>query len=264
MPAGVLSRIERDLESLHAASTDPGKLAVAMNSTGQDNAWKICAAIAASCVIHASAFVLPYLGTGADASSAATHSAGPPQGRLNARLTNNQPATPADPGLFAAGQNDAVDVPAGSPTATEERPAAPQRSGLGLLPIEGITYYASSQLTKRPTPLNEVALDDPAIVPVIASGKMVMTLWISAQGEVENAAVEESELPGLFTRPAIEAFKRLRFRPGELNGRSVGTIMKIEVNYEDERASGKSPARVFAGDAVANPNPAVASPTAPN
>ncbi|MBK8742333.1 MAG: hypothetical protein IPM02_23815 [Betaproteobacteria bacterium] len=108
--------------------------------------------------------------------------------------------------------------------------------GSGLLPIEGDAYYSTSQLSQPPVPLNEVALDDPAVAPVIASGKMVMTLWINAHGEVENAVVDETELPGLFTRPTVEAFKRLRFRPGELGGRSVGSIMKIEVTYEDERA----------------------------
>lgn len=252
--AGVLSPAERDLESLRSARSVPGKMVLGMNGARQDSAWKMCVAIAASCVIHASGLVLPYFGTGADASSAATHSAGLPQGRLNVRLTGNQPAIRADTGLFAGVQNAAVvGAPTGGAAATDERPGALQRSGLGLLPIEGITYYASSQLTQRPVPLTEIALDDPAIVPVVASGKMVMTLWINAQGEVENAAVEESGLPSLFTGPAIAAFKRLRFRPGELNGRSVGTIMKIEVTYEDGRSLGKPPASVFAGDALANP-----------
>lgn len=226
-----------------------------MRGTAQESGWKMGAAIAASCVMHASALVLPYLGTGADASSAATYAAGLPQGRLYARLTSNQPEirARADTGLFAAGQNAATGAPVGGPATTDERPATPQRGGLGLLPGEGIAYYASSHLTQRPVPLTAIALDDPAIVPVVASGKMVMTLWINAEGEVENAAVEASELPGLFTGPAIAAFKRLRFRPGELNGRRVGTIMKIEVTYEDDRALGRPPARVFSGDAVATP-----------
>ena len=80
-----------------------------------------------------------------------------------------------------------------------------------------------------------------------------MTLWINAQGEVEKAVVDDSELPGLFTEPTIEAFKRLRFTPGALDGRSGGTIMKIEVAYEDGRAAGVPPPRVFSGDAVVNP-----------
>ena len=165
----------------------------------------------------------------------------------------NRPAVHADPAPIVAGNEVAADVTLGNPAMADQRPATPQREGLGLLPIEGDAYYSTSQLSQPPVPLNEIAFDDPAVAAVIASGKMVMTLWINAQGEVEKAVVDDSELPGLFTEPTIEAFKRLRFTPGALDGRSVGTIMKIEVTYEDGRAAGMPPTRVFSGDAVVNP-----------
>ena len=84
-----------------------------------------------------------------------------------------------------------------------------------------------------------------------------MTLWINALGEVEHAEVEASELPGLFTGPAVAAFKRLRFLPGEVQGRAVGAMMKIEMSLADDRAGAVPPLQVFAGDALVIPQPPV-------
>ena len=239
-------------ESPGAANTEFGQKVATLSEPGQGSAWKMVAAIAASCLIHAGILVFPYLGTSSDASRARLTAAGLPHGQLTARLTGNQPAAHADPAPIAVVNAVAVDVTTGDPAMADQSPATPQREGLGLLPIEGNVYYSTSQLSQPPIPLNEVALDDPAVAPVIASGKMVMTLWINAQGEVENAVVDETELPGLFTRPTVEAFKRLRFRPGELGGRSVGSIMKIEVTYEDERALPLPSAGAVSGDTVAD------------
>lgn len=223
---------------------------------------RVFGAIAASCVIHAGILALPYLGTGADAVAATSAAAGMPQTALRVTLRGDRAASESDqpdPGASsttAAGLADAVaeiadpaaaladaaaapmqsDAPAGIADAASGRDAAaPRTEGAGLLPIDGVTYYASGQLTRRPQPLGELALDPPEIRPVVASGKMVIALWIDSRGDVEDAVVEQSDLPGLFAKPATDAFRRVHFAPGELDGRKVATVMRIEVTYEDLR-----------------------------
>jgi hypothetical protein len=40
-------------------------------------------------------------------------------------------------------------------------------------------------------------------------------------------------LPIAISRSAVAAFGNLRFVPGEINGRRVRTMMRIEVTYDD-------------------------------
>ena len=110
-----------------------------------------------------------------------------------------------------------------------------------------VDYYTPEQLTKRPQPLAKADLDPPDIKPILASGRLILKLWINARGRVARVDVESSSLPEKFTRTAVEAFEELRFEPGERDGQAVGSVLKIEVDYEDGRMlSGDE--RVPAGD----------------
>lgn len=104
-----------------------------------------------------------------------------------------------------------------------------------LLPLPGIIYYPTSFLTTRPQPLFEADLDPPAIRRIVASGKMILTLWINPLGETAKVLLEATNLPPSFSNTATAAFMQLRFKPGELYGNKVGTVMRIEVTYDDGR-----------------------------
>lgn len=117
----------------------------------------------------------------------------------------------------------------------EPRPALEHAVGIGLLPIPAPTYYTTDQLTKRPQPTAEAELDTPEIGPVFASGTIILKLWISELGDVISVDVEKTDLPEIFSRTAVAAFRNLRFVPGEINGQPVGTMMRIEVTYDDGR-----------------------------
>jgi len=225
-----------------------------MRATGGGSGWKIGAALAASFAIHAGFLILPLLGVGAPASGVAWRTTGLPQAALTARLSKRPVANPDAAEIQTPpGPTARLEPSAPQPPAVVDNVATPQHDGAGLLPIEGDNFYPSVQLTERPVALAELALDYRAVGPIVGSGKMIMTLWITAQGEVEKAEIDESELPAPFAGPAIDAFKRMRFKPGELHGRSVGTVMKIELTLEDERAPALPPVRKFAGDAAATP-----------
>lgn len=104
-----------------------------------------------------------------------------------------------------------------------------------LLPLPGIIYYPTSFLSVRPQPMAEANLDPPQIRPIVASGKIILTLWINPFGATSKVAVEATDLPQPFVGAAVAAFEQLRFKPGELHGQKVGSVMKIEVTYDDGR-----------------------------
>jgi TonB family protein len=54
------------------------------------------------------------------------------------------------------------------------------------------------------------------IASISESGRAILALRIDAQGKVIDASVDFSDLPEVFTQSAINAFRSLRFVPGEL------------------------------------------------
>lgn len=104
--------------------------------------------------------------------------------------------------------------------------------------MPGIIYYPTTLLTQRPQPLGEMEFDPPRIRPIVASGKIVLVLWINPFGKTSKVAVEASDLPESFVDIAVTAFEQLRFKPGELHGLKVGVIMRVEVTYVDNRVIG--------------------------
>ncbi len=196
---------------------------------------RLLAALAVSCMLHAAVLALPYLGERHPEYRFALQ--GAPRGPyvVNATLVLKGAPGFSGPPVPAEGEY----VPKSSVTAldagTEIRPEEPGASGAGLLPIPSQAFYTTDQLTKRPQPMTMAELDPVETKPIVASGKIVLKLWITERGSVSRVDVESSNLPPLFVRAAVEGFKRLRFEPGELHGRAVGTVMRIEVNYDDGR-----------------------------
>lgn len=94
-----------------------------------------------------------------------------------------------------------------------------------------LAFYPSAALTIRPVALSEPLLDDGDA----AFGEQVLTLWIDDQGVVVEVAVERSDLPADRRRAVADAFRSVRFAPGELNGKKVGAVVRIAVSYDDER-----------------------------
>lgn len=220
-----------------------GQLMPAVADTGSPAAaWsrdlesvRLLAALALSCLLHAAVVFLPFLGK----STKETHFV--PAGRQLPPQVINATLAPAAAHNFSAANVPARTDAAPDPSA-KDRPAAVARpaterhaEGAGLLPLPAPAYYTTDQLSKRPQPLGAADLDAPEIRPIIASGKLVLKLWINEFGAVADVTVEKSELPGMFAQSAVEAFKGMRFTPGERNGQPVGTVMRIEVTYEDGR-----------------------------
>lgn len=124
-------------------------------------------------------------------------------------------------------------------TAELPTPSAAPEGGSQIVqqaPIPAPPYYTTDELTKRPQPLRMAELDTPETAPIVASGKLILRLWIDERGNVAAATVEHSDLPEFFARTAVSAFMNSRFTPGERDGLPVGTVMRIEISYDDNRA----------------------------
>ena len=195
---------------------------------------RLYAALLVSCLLHAALFVAPYLGVSTHVSRPAlpgVHKPEPaPALRATLALENNGAYTV--PGISAKGES-VVASPAERAAGDEQRPAPVRTEGIGLLPIPAPTYYTTDQLTRRTRPISAPRLDAPELGPVYATGTVILKLWISELGDVISVDVEKTDLPETYARTAAEAFRKVRFVPGEINGRRVGTMVRIEVTYDD-------------------------------
>jgi hypothetical protein len=197
---------------------------------------RLIAALACSSVLHAIVVLLPWLGERQPEFRFALRGAPRSPYPLNATLALAGAHRFSAATLPAVGESAPRSSPSGRATSSELRPEEPGGSRFGLLPLRSQTYYTTDELSKRPQPAAAAELDPAEIKPLVASGRVVLKLWISDRGEVAEVEVESSDLPGVITRTAAEAFKRLRFVPGERDGRAVGAMMRIEVLYDDGRA----------------------------
>jgi hypothetical protein len=186
---------------------------------------RLLGALAASCLLHAAVVFLPYLGASTtDLRPAVPGGQKPGPARiLNVRLMHESEPAPAG----AANPPDQRAADEGP------RPAQERARGIDLLPIPAPAFYTADQLTKRPQPTSEPRLDVPEQAPNFSSGKAILKLWINELGNVIAVDVEKSDLPEAVAATAAAAFAKLRFVPGEIDGRPVRTLMRIEVTYDD-------------------------------
>lgn len=117
------------------------------------------------------------------------------------------------------------------------RPEGTKEAGAKPPHAEKEPFFAASQLTKRPRPKGNVDLDLPEARLLTTSGALVMTLWIDSLGRVVSIEFQNTALPEAFTAAVAATFGRARFEPGEIYGRPVGSIMKIEVFLDDDALS---------------------------
>ncbi|MBK6638213.1 MAG: energy transducer TonB [Rhodocyclaceae bacterium] len=111
---------------------------------------------------------------------------------------------------------------------TPEPPAEPKAL---LVPLTDLDYRRPHELSRRPEALAAVALETQEIRFRKETGSLILLLKISRDGMVDSADIERSELPPLYGQTARSAFAQIRFRPGEVDGRRVRSIMRVEITY---------------------------------
>lgn len=210
-------------DSSSANISHPGALALALLLSG---------------LLHALAIVFPYFDEVVYGEAAVA--SGAPIRRAEFSVTLNHSAAGEQKALLVVKAPPARPEPgSGDDHSAKKReepaPAMISEVRQNILPLPGIDYYATNALTVKPKALGEAALDPEEIAAIVATGRVVLLLRINEQGEVVDVSVEHSDLPDVFSETAAKAFRKLRFAPGELDGRKVGAVMRIEVRYDDDR-----------------------------
>lgn len=117
---------------------------------------------------------------------------------------------------------------AGNPTGATAPQTFRDKDSFALVP----NYYPARDLTQMPSPLTSlrpqpVAGDDGI------GGKVSIRLWINTGGELDRASLVDSELPPEFAEAVLGAFRKMRFKPGTIDGVSVPAWVDIVVEYRD-------------------------------
>ena len=88
-----------------------------------------------------------------------------------------------------------------------------------------------SELEKRPEAVSQVAPAYPAeLRKAKIEGVVTLVFVLGEDGRVEDPRVENSSRPE-FEKPALEAIRKWRFRPGEKDGQAVRTYVRIPMRF---------------------------------
>lgn len=126
-------------------------------------------------------------------------------------------------------------TPSNAPSGKRQtRPIAPYRATewTEMLPIAKEHFYTTGQLTTPPEVLTEPELDPNKLFPLGLAAKIVLKLWINHFGEVIQVTAEAEGQEKRPSNDILDAFKELTFKPGEIDGVKVNTVMTIEVFME--------------------------------
>ncbi len=202
-----------------------------MNSSPSD-IKRLATALLVSCFLHeALVLVFFYDSTQHDSS----FSASPAQANsspLHARLLPSQKRSLSLTSSLDGISISALDpspVPQAAPGSEQFKPPTPKH-----LSLTEEKFFTADQLTQHPRPEGEVNLNVPETLLLTQPGNLVLSLWINSVGKVVSIHYEASELPEAFTSAIGAVFGQVRFIPGEIHGRPVNSIMRIEIAHQDE------------------------------
>jgi len=150
--------------------------------------------------------------------------------------------------------NDLALFPAGEPVASKLEQAVPPAAWKVSAPVSGaendtavveggseeiapsttlpLVYLSSGELDEGPW------AEVPVLIPFPQTSwqgrhiEGVLELFIGEDGSIDRIEVGESSLPEEFERAAMQAFRQVKMRPGMKEGKSVRSVMKILVEFE--------------------------------
>lgn len=120
--------------------------------------------------------------------------------------------------------------PAAQPLAHASHAAAAAERGRAPAGIVPSAYHPAHLLDERPQVRAHV---EPVFPPgaAIESGRVLVHLYIGADGRVEEVVIVDAQPPGVFEQAAAQAFAAAKFTPGKVRGESVKAYLAIEVLF---------------------------------
>jgi periplasmic protein TonB len=212
-------------------------------------------AMGGALAVHAAALAVAW---GAGGASVATVRAA----RVPAVLLSQHDAVPArpapiqpiEPGVVAPTQTSAAgDLPDRQPDMAAQDaslsqltpgatadPAASSPSGTDP---QGFDYVPRQYLSLPPVPLAQIEVPFPESVGGTFAITTQLSLFIDETGVVRRVRVDGPELDPALEAAAVDAFRQGRFTPGQLDGRPVRSLVRIEVTFESRPADASSSAK---------------------
>ena len=129
--------------------------------------------------------------------------------------------------------------PNGEPPADASAEPPSDAAWTELLPpaAESDGYVTRQHLSRTPQAESVVPLDYPSFDGDEGFYVAVLSLFIDEAGVVQRIRIEDPGLPEPLEGAARRAFLGVRFRPGEIDGRSVRSVIRVEVCF-DRRPAG--------------------------
>lgn len=91
--------------------------------------------------------------------------------------------------------------------------------------------FNASELEKRPEAVSQVAPVYPTELRKLKiEGTVTLAFVLNETGRVEDARVENSSRPE-FEKPALDAIRRWKFRPGMKDGQAVRTFVRVPIKF---------------------------------
>lgn len=97
-------------------------------------------------------------------------------------------------------------------------------------------YLPTTLLDVEPVVIQDIPSDPPELLGRTETGTIILTLLIGANGAVDDAVVESSDLPDIFAQVARRDFLGMRFNPGVRNGQAVPSTMRVEMTIGSRAA----------------------------
>ena len=94
-------------------------------------------------------------------------------------------------------------------------------------------YWPVNRLDVRPQIKTHVMPEYPKDLPAGVRGRVVLELRISADGTLDRLSVARAEPRGRFEQAALKAFSAARFTPGMRKGKTVPSLVRVEVTFGD-------------------------------
>jgi TonB family protein len=104
-------------------------------------------------------------------------------------------------------------------------------------PAAGSEYIPRPQLSIAPRPSEAVIIPFPKEITRPGRYTAVLALFIDENGVVRRVRVDSPSLPDALENAARETFLQVHFSPGEVNGRQVKSLIRIEVVFENSRTA---------------------------
>jgi hypothetical protein len=90
-------------------------------------------------------------------------------------------------------------------------------------------YLPATMLSQRPVILHDIASELPATFHHLTPQRLIFRLLINEYGDVDQVLVEQAALSPDLIAQLQQTFLQARFHPGQLQGRTVRSALRIEI-----------------------------------